>query len=165
MPKTIHILTGPVKSGKTTRLIAWIRYHENCAGILAPVIDEKKHIYSIHNERQMVLEGEKNLAGQEQKLIDIGRYSFLLSSFEWAREELLSALNLNPRWLIIDEIGPLELAGEGLEPAVTAILNKFERTKDHQLILVIREAILEQVIAHYQLEGKYLVDESFLELT
>jgi len=163
MSKTIHILTGPVKSGKTTRLIAWIRYHEHCAGILAPVIDEKKYLYSIHHEQELPLEGDSGTPGQ--KRIDIGRYSFLLSSFEWARKELLTALNLNPRWFIIDEIGPLELAGKGLEPAVSTILNKFERAKDHQLILVIRETLLEQVVSHYQLEEKYLIDESFLEIT
>jgi nucleoside-triphosphatase THEP1 len=164
MPKTIHILTGPVKSGKTTRLIAWIRYHSNCAGILSPVINNKRHIYSIHNEQELLLETDKIGQSRSDELISIGHYSFLASAFQWAREELQTALEMNPRWMIIDEIGPLELAGHGLEPMVTNVLNQFERSKDHHLILVVRESLLDKVLLHYQIEGQYLVDQSFLEM-
>ena len=165
MMKTIHILTGPVQSGKTTRLIAWIRYHENCAGILLPIINEKRHVYSIHNEQDLLLEAKESDKIVPDELVTIGRYSFLASSFEWARNELQSALALKPRWLIIDEIGPLELSGSGLEPMVSNVLTNYERAKDHQLILVVRENILEQVISHYHLEGQYLIDKSFLEIS
>jgi len=165
MQKTIHILTGPVQSGKTTRLIAWLRYHEKCAGVLSPIIDEKRHVYSIHHEQDLQLEAEKKAQQPEEELITIGRYTFLNSSFEWARDELRSALAINPRWLIIDEVGPLELSGKGLEPMVSTILSDFERAKNHQLILVVRDTVVEQMISHYHLEGKYLIDESFLEIT
>ena len=47
---TIDILTGPVQSGKTTHLISWIKYHSNCAGVLAPVVENQRQFYSIHNE-------------------------------------------------------------------------------------------------------------------
>ena len=97
-------------------------------------------------------------------LVTIGPFSFLASSFAWAREELKDALELNSRWLIIDEIGPLELAGKGLEPMVSEIVDKYERSKDHHLILVVRENLLTKVVSHYNLDGKYLIDESFLEI-
>jgi nucleoside-triphosphatase THEP1 len=163
MPKTIHILTGPVQSGKTTRLIAWVRYHSSCAGILSPVINDKRYVYSIHHEQELLLETDEIEQRRSDELVHIGPYSFLASSFQWARRELQTALELNPRWLIIDEIGRLELSGLGLEPMVTNVFKNFERSKDHHLILVVRESLLDKVILHYQIDGQYLVDESFLE--
>ena len=67
-----------------------------------------------------------------------------------------------PKWLVIDEIGPLELRGGGLEPMVGKILNEYKRTKNNRLIIVVRENLLEKVIEHYKLHGDYIADNSFL---
>ena len=43
--------------------------------------------------------------------------SVKMFSFLWAQNALFNSLDKNLEWLIIDEIGPLELEGKGLEPA------------------------------------------------
>ena len=159
--KTINILTGPVQSGKTTRLIAWVEYYRHCAGILSPVIHNQRYIYSILANEYRRLESSDESVG-DRDIIKIGKYSFLQSSFQWAREELQTAMEGRLPYLVIDEIGPLEISGQGLEPMVTEILRNYERSQKHRLILVVREQLFENVIFHYGLENLYLTDYNFL---
>jgi len=159
--KTINILTGPVQSGKTTRLIAWVKYHRHCAGILSPVINNQRYIYSILANDNRRLESIGDPPDGED-ILKIGKYAFLQSTFLWAREELRLAMNNKPTYLVIDEIGPLELSGKGLEPMVTDILQNYKRSENHHLILVVRETLLEDVISHYNLQDLYLTDHNYL---
>ena len=87
------------------------------------------------------------------ELTKIGNYNFLTSVFEWGREELYKAFLQKPKWLIIDEIGPLELRGEGLEPEVSRILNDDANDKTN-VVLVVRKTLLEKVTEHYGLHTK-----------
>jgi len=159
--KTINILSGPVQSGKTTRLIAWVKYHRHCAGILSPVIHNQRFIYSILANDYRRLESIDDLA-VDNEVVKIGKYSFLQSTFHWAKSELQIAMENTPPYLVIDEIGPLELSGQGLEPMVSNILQNYERSQKHRLILVVRESLLERVISHYGLEDLYMTDHDFL---
>jgi nucleoside-triphosphatase THEP1 len=159
--KTINILTGPVQSGKTTRLIAWVKYHRKCAGILSPVIHNQRFIYSILANDYRRLESIDNLA-VDNEIVKIGKFSFLESTFQWARNELQIAMEKRPPYLVIDEIGPLELSGRGLEPMVTNILQNYERSEKRHLILVVRETLFDEVITHYNLQDLYLTDRNFL---
>jgi len=54
---------------------------------------------------------------------------------------------------VIDEIGPLELRGEGLEPAVSAVLaaESAAGALVANLVLVVREGLVDRVIEHYHL--------------
>ena len=161
--KKINILTGPIQSGKTTRLIAWVKFHRHAAGILSPVIHKQRYIYSIHaNDYRQLEAGNENVP--EKDLIKIGQYSFLKSTFNWAREQLQSALKEKTKYLVIDEIGPLELTGQGLEPAVTAVVQQILQSPKHHLIIVVRDSLLERVVMHYDLEGHYLTDHHFLSM-
>jgi nucleoside-triphosphatase THEP1 len=67
-----------------------------------------------------------------------------------------------PRYLVIDEIGPLELSGRGLEPMVSTILENYERSPKQHLVLVVRDYLLEKVISHYHLRDQILTDHNFL---
>jgi nucleoside-triphosphatase THEP1 len=159
--RSINILTGPVHSGKTTRLIAWVKYHQHSGGILAPVIHHQRYLYSIlSNDYRKLEAGEELLSDQE--IVQIGNYSFLESSFEWARSELQAAMKKKLPYLIIDEIGPLELSGKGLEPMVTNLLKDYNRSAKNRVILVVREHLLEKIISHYNLEDQVIIDKNFL---
>ena len=159
--KQINILTGPTHSGKTTRLVAWVKYHQGCGGILAPTLNKQRFLYSIYqNENRLLDANVENVSNDN--IVSIGKFSFLNSTFTWAKEQLQEAMEGRPQWLIIDEIGPLELTGRGLEPMVGKIFSEYRRTKNHRLIIVVRENLLEKVIEHYKLHGQYKADNSFL---
>lgn len=157
----INILAGPVHSGKTTQLIAWVKYHRNAGGILAPVINNLRYLFSIlSNDYRKLDVGDEPVPENDQ--IKIGKFVFIESTFEWAREELRMTMNKKPPYLIIDEIGPLELSGKGLEPMVSTIINEYERSSKNHVILVVRDHLLESVITHYNLQDQVITDHNFL---
>jgi len=154
--KRIKIITGPIHSGKTSRISNWVKARNDCAGILSPVIDNMRYLYSIHSKKIRLLEVE-NLLSDTSKIVSIGRYTFSKEIFNWGQKELLQGFNGNFQWLIIDEIGPLELQGQGLEPTVGQIIEKYKLSNNNQLLLVVRDQLLEKFISHYGL-SKHTID-------
>ncbi|RLD27688.1 MAG: hypothetical protein DRI54_00655 [Bacteroidetes bacterium] len=150
--KTIYIFTGPVKSGKSTRLFDWVDKQPNAAGILSLIIDGKKHLYSISDKKKLCLESSKNTA------IKVGRYMFDPDVFYWAQKQLTEELNRAKDLLIIDEIGYLELRGEGLEPTLSKIIKKSEKANNIKLLLVVRESLVNQVIEHYRFDNIKIIN-------
>ena len=117
----IHIYKGPVHSGKTFRLSNWVNREQSVDGILAPVINGSRYLLHINSKKKKLLqlsEIKQNLNTEK-----IGPYIFSKTTFAWARKILLGCMDKNPEWLVIDEIGLLELDGRGLGPAVTEIFN------------------------------------------
>jgi nucleoside-triphosphatase THEP1 len=64
---------------------------------------------------------------------------------------LRSGFEQVPEWLVFDEIGYLELQGQGLEPAVRRILNWNKRIAATKLLWVVREELLDEVLEYYGL--------------
>ncbi len=145
--KEIYILTGPVRSGKTTKLTTWCEKQESVDGILAPIVNGIRHLHHFGSGVLKRLETDQKGEGA----IQIGRYNFDPEVFEWAKERLNSLSLQKLHWLVIDEIGPLELKGKGLESAVTMILNQRSNYHNLSVILVVREQLLNDVISQYQL--------------
>jgi len=158
----INILSGPIATGKTTRLMTWVKMQSGCSGIMAPVINQKRHLYSISLNESRLLEVDKK-ASADEATVCIGRYCFLESTFQWARTELLRAIRENPQFLVIDEIGPLELSGNGLEPVIGDAVRLSAMKPQITQLWVVRKTLVAKVIRHYDLEGKYTQDETFLK--
>ena len=82
--------------------------------------------------------------------VRIGRYAFAPEAFTWANEHLLNELSRAcVKWLVVDEVGPLELRGEALDPALRRILA--QGNPELNLVLVVREGLEDDVIEHYEL--------------
>ncbi len=145
----IYIFSGPVQSGKTTRLMHWIRERENADGILAPVIGGYRHLYHIGEDEKKLLEVEKEEANTET--MRIGKYVFSNEAFCWAQRILDGCAEKATDWIIVDEIGPLELKGKGLEPAVKRLIGRHRNTQHVHLVLVVRENLVDQVCTHYDI--------------
>lgn len=137
--KKIILLTGPVQTGKTTLLFNWIKNQSAVAGVLTPIKNEKRFFYTPYNENWLPMEAD----GDEEKLL-VGRFAFSKKKFESVSNQLLQWLQ-QPQWqyIIIDEIGPLELKQQlgfykVLQQAAAA---NFTAT----LIIVVRENLLTTV--------------------
>ena len=150
--KTIYILTGPVKSGKSSRLFDWVSNQPEAAGILSLLIDGKKHLYSIAEKEKKCLETSKENA------VKVGRYMFDQNVFYWAQKQLIEELSIAKGYLIIDEIGYLELKREGLEPTLSDIIKEAEERDDIKLLLVMRESLVNQIIKHYKLDNIKIIN-------
>lgn len=141
----ILIVTGKIKTGKTTRLMKWISSQKNIDGILQPVVDEKRFLYHISSKTLIQLETNSN-----ENAISIGKYNFSLLAFEKAKKIIEESLTKHLDYVVIDEIGPLELNGKGLEPVITKIIAQ-KNFLSGKLILVVREEIFENFLIHYKL--------------
>lgn len=147
-------MTGQTKSGKTTRLMEWVASQKNIDGILQPTIEGKRFLYHIFSRSLIQLETD-----QTKNSIEAGKYKFRSDVFELANKKLIQCLNKNLDWIVIDEIGYLELNGKGFDTAVKVFLkNDFYTGK---LIFVIRESLLKKVIQHYGLEQYELINHNF----
>lgn len=146
--KKIKIFTGPVQSGKTSKLFAYINQLESVDGILAPIVDDRRMLYHISSKVIKELEVDQ----KDANTIEVGKYIFLKDSFDWANEKLLSSFKEQPGWLIIDEIGKLELRKEGLHKSCEIILKETYNIKTN-LILVVRDYLLDEVMKTYSLSN------------
>ena len=149
----VHILTGNVKTGKTTRLMRWAISQNNIDGIFQPVIDEKRYIYNIGTRTLKPLETKET-----ENITTIGKYNFSNETFSWAQNFITNCLEKNLDWIIIDEIGPLELENKGLEPAVSSLFSKRNEIQA-KILCVVRESILEKFLKHYRLQDEHLLFE------
>ncbi|MBI5730483.1 MAG: hypothetical protein HY963_05035 [Ignavibacteriales bacterium] len=147
--KNLFILTGPVHTGKTTRLMHWAATQKNIDGIFQPVIDDKRFIYHIASRTLRQLE-----TNETRDVTMIGKFKFSNQTFGWAKKNLTDCINKELEWLVIDEVGPLELEGRGLEPAITKIF--IERENFHgKLLCVVRDKILDNFVGRYNLINQY----------
>jgi nucleoside-triphosphatase THEP1 len=150
--KKIIILTGEIQSGKTTALFRWIKERKNIAGILTPVVNSKRFFYSIPGTEYYQMEasdGEKNI-------LSVGRFNFSAKQFGIANSLILEWGRM-PEWkyLVIDEIGPLEIVQQkGLWPSVCEIL---KGQTPAEVILVVRKSFYSQVQKIFEEKG-FLVE-------
>ena len=153
----IHLVTGPVQTGKTTRLRAWCEHRTDVDGILAPVVDGRRHLLHI---RSGVLRNLEEVSGGATT-VTVRRFTFNANVFAWARGCQVAATTENhaqaggQRWIIVDEVGPLELSGSGLEPAVGELLVRVMedapriRQEPTGVVLVIREHLVDDALKHF----------------
>jgi len=149
----IYILSGPVHSGKTSRLRDWLQNRDNVDGILAPVIDNQRYLMHIGTEeikRVQLVGSEKDL----QSVWQIGDYIFSQAVFKWAQQILFECSKQKPDWLILDEVGFLELQGKGFDPVITQILSMNVSLAPANILLVVRDKLVEKVTRHYNLTDR-----------
>ena len=148
--KTVFILTAPIQSGKTTSLTEWIRNKTNVAGILTPVINGKRVFQNIKTGEQFPMEAVPG----ESEVLAVGRFVFSRKNFNEAAEVIRNAIN-NPGWLVIDEIGPMELTGNGFSDILKEVLIR----RNDKLLLVVRdkEDMAERVKQYFNLSNTVVI--------
>lgn len=143
----IFIISGEINSGKTTKLANWLKHRTDVGGILTPKINGERVFQDSAIGQTWPMEATEN---EEQLLV--GRYRFSADGFQKALSVLESAL-MNPaiRFLVVDEIGPLELRNEGFAAFLRKALSSLENDPEKNLILVIRNSLVESVLNHFQI--------------
>lgn len=141
----IHILTGPVHSGKTTFLYhqtqIWKKKKLNLDGFLSMARWEgQEHqgydLYDLKKEKTIPYIRKTGETGWP----NIGAYYFIPSSLKEAQNIILRGKQ--SFLMVIDELGPLELKGQGLW---LSLEKKISQNTCH-FLLVVRESILNDVI-------------------
>jgi nucleoside-triphosphatase THEP1 len=137
----VLVLTGPVHGGKTTFLEGavpvWAGRGLACAGFLSPAVADAAgtqgyDLLEIGTDRLRPYLRRQGPPGAERT----GPYFFVPDALERARSIIRES---GPAGLlVVDEVGPIELAGGGLWPALRDALKRQDRT----FLLVVREDIL-----------------------
>ena len=154
LPKIV-IFSAPVNTGKTTKLMNWAKNRSDVGGILAPDIDGLRHLYTLR-DRQLhpyqLSEAEAEQTPDEQ-MVSISKFNFSAEAMRMARQTLLEDSQHHFNWVVVDEVGKLEVAGGGLEPAVTALVQSYQSgAAQGRLLLVVREQMVKKVAAYLGVE-------------
>jgi nucleoside-triphosphatase THEP1 len=153
----VIIITGSVNEGKTTFLLKVVEvFRENkirTAGLYSRKIWKNNGIigYNIVN----IQSGEEDafLRQERKKEQDkIGRFSVMPKGYQKGLEILKPENNTGADIIIIDEVGHLELSGEGWARSIESLLHNSQ----NHLLLVVRNSFVNQVLEKWRFEN-YLI--------
>ena len=160
----IYIYSEPIRSGKTTAVMNWLKKKpKQAAGFLTPDVDGKRKLFDIAADQYIDFEKDEQSCPDHTR---IGNFIFDNAVFRQGQELLLNASINWPKWLIVDEIGKLEMERkEGWEPAVSQVI-KLHNNIDCQcdMLLVVRDHLLNEAIMHYGLHAAMVLDKRFFLL-
>lgn len=148
--KPIWILTGMIHSGKTTTLLNWSEGRTDVTGILTPVVNAQRVLMNVKTREQFVMEAGEG----ETAVLEVGRFVFSKEGFDKAVEVIREGIN-SSAWLIIDEIGPMELKGEGFHDILQEVLQ--QQQTGQTLVLVVREGMVEKVKEKFGLQDATVI--------
>jgi nucleoside-triphosphatase THEP1 len=146
---SVYILTRPIQTGKTTSLIEWSSTRNDVRGIFTPIETGKRVFMNAETKEKFRMEAEDN-----EESLHVGKYRFSKKNFGRAEQIIRDAIT-KEGWLVIDEIGPLELNGKGFSMVLTEVLQK----RNDKLLLVVREVLVEKVKEHFQIKDPVVVNE------
>jgi nucleoside-triphosphatase THEP1 len=152
--RKIVVVSGEINIGKTTALQQWLstNHHYKITGFLTPKTLQERIFLKIDSNTYLKMLAEED----ESDSLNIGKYKFSISSFNDITNYTLKSLESKPDFVVLDEIGPLELKGLGFHELLKSLLSS-----DSNLILVIRNTLLEDIIQHYKL---YEYDLEIIEI-
>lgn len=146
----IFVLSDKIGCGKTTYLSKSVSADPDCfSGVLAPVYRGKRYLYLINEKQQVELE-YSGIDEEDESVISVGKHKFIKSAFDKANKSIIAGLSISNKIMIIDELGPLELARQGLYESIIAVLNS-NISEISILLLIIREKLLDEVISFFNL--------------
>ena len=154
----ILILTGPTRNRKTTTLLKWAQRREDCGGVLSPDVDGLRVLYNVKTKQTILF--QKSAPDSKSDLI-VGRFTFDPEAFTiatgWLNEHLSDQ---SIRQIILDEVGSLELDGKGW---ASWLHTSVPLLGDKTLILVVRRALLDDVINLYGLGEVSVVQKDYFK--
>ena len=143
----IYILSGPIRTGKTSGLMERLSGKPGVGGFLTPDGPERRMWYNLASGEMQPFEmpGEDTAAS-----VNIGRFRF----YEAAFRQMKTLLAEDPALLVVDEVGRLEVhENAGLEPELSAVIKDYKSgCRTGRLLLVVRDTLLEAAILKYGLE-------------
>ena len=155
---SIIIFSRPVHSGKTTTLLEWSREQKSIGGILMPDMDGERKMLDIRTNE--IFDAECKDAGDAKAAtVNIGRFYFYASSFKKANSILMNEMVKAPQWLVIDEVGKLEMDGKGFYPALKKTTPFYKSPMNtSNLLLVIRDSLVEAVLSFFEIKDPMLIN-------
>ncbi len=97
----------------------------------------------------------------ENSDLQVGKFSFDPEVFLWAEKELIKQFYSNAEWLIIDEIGPLEIRkNQGFHELILKIIEENSSSKP-KIIFVVRDFMVSEFIDKYQFSTAKILSKNY----
>jgi nucleoside-triphosphatase THEP1 len=157
--KSVFIMTGKTRSGKTTFLLDLIeelrRNTLSIAGFAALSVPEdgpsgSYHILDLVSGKILPLASRRITEGWEL----FGQFYFNPEGIYMGKEILENPLIIHQDIIVVDEIGPFELEGKIWADCLTRLLGR----QYPSILLVVREALVPQVIHQWSLKDAMIID-------
>jgi len=155
----VKIVTGKINSSKTTKALHIYNYSKLGDGFLSIknmendlVLSYDAQRLSTHEKRRLIVH-QKHSKESFTSYQSLGPYLFNLDTICWIETCVDQFIFNQTSPIYLDEIGLLELQGNGFD----SILRKLLST-NIDLILVIREDLIEKVISHYEIKAYEIID-------
>jgi nucleoside-triphosphatase THEP1 len=147
----LYILSGSTGIGKTTTLLNWVQNRKDTGGFLTPIDNGIRKFYFISQKSFANMIADET----ETEILEIGKYKFSKAAFNKAILCLAGDWKDGKRICILDEYGPLEKSDTGLMPALHEIILSASRSESQDLIVVVRENLLEHFKSKYKVTNVY----------
>lgn len=152
----IVVLSGPLHSGKTNflrrALARWQERGRQVSGYLSIAVSRNSgteyDLLDLRDGRMRPFLTRKPLPGAERS----GPFYFVPEALEQARAVIAAARP--EELLVVDEVGPLELAGGGVWRTLEEVISR----PGLRVLLVVREDILDEVVARLGQAGVMTLD-------
>lgn len=155
------IITSPIQTGKSTAIQNWAVGRSDVGGFLSPIDHHSGLRILTRISTIETLDFELNKATDTS--IHIGRFIFESQAFResslWLLDDLRRA---DFRYIVLDEVGKLELQGQGYDALVKDALEQCDSKKE--LIFVVRDSLLEEVIEKYDLQNATIITDLHIDL-
>jgi nucleoside-triphosphatase THEP1 len=138
----------------------WSATRNDCGGVLSPDVDGLRQLYHVKDKSGIVWQKTESDAPTD---VHIGRFVFDADAFSlaaaWLNQDLLDS---KIKYIMLDEVGPLELAGLGWD---SWLREGLQRLDDKTLIMVVRESLVDKVIENYGLVDYEVVGRNYFSTT
>ena len=155
----IYILSEEIQSGKTTSLQLCTENRYDVGGFLSPDKNQIRCLMNLLTKEEIPF--EIDLTSYSEEIVIIGKFAVAKSAFDigarWVKEHIHSD---QVKFVIIDEIGPLELEDKGFSGVVQYAL---ENIGDKHLILVIRKNFQEKVLTKFSLSDFTILQKNEID--
>jgi nucleoside-triphosphatase THEP1 len=155
----ITIVTGNINSGKTTKMIHLYEKDLRGGGIVST---KNMHGSLVHSYEAMNLINKENRPLMlHQQFADfpidnkkmIGPYIINQATIKWIENVIIKLINEKMQPLYIDEIGMLELSGDGFHELLLIMLKS-----RLDIVMSIRSDLLNKVIEHYNIKDYKIIE-------
>jgi nucleoside-triphosphatase THEP1 len=162
MKSKIYIHTGEKQSGKSTALWDWAMDKPDIKGFVT--MDHKDGIRYITDFYNKVTTPYASKIFEESA-ISIGRWYIKKGGLE-VGINIISNYDIKSHdILVIDEIGSLEMKGEGYTKAMIGLMKRLKDADCEMImIIVVRNTLVEEVIAYFDLENVTIISNQELSL-
>ncbi len=156
----IYILAGDIRTGKTSALQEWIHTWDSVKGILCPDDEnEQRYLFDIDSETKYQLQVPES----NENTISVGRFHFSKDAMKMANYSLIKAFDEGDfEFLVLDELGKLELKNEGIHLAAKYIIDRYQSNDKQNLLLVVRTFLVKDILAHYGITSFQIVAKETL---